>query len=832
MLWPQLTKDQWELLKNVATLTGAVLAIGAASVKVVGWIRPRWREWRDRVTLKQRIGAELYDQEQIRRSTEFYIRPDCQSVDPAGAEEFKRVVAARELLFDTMDRLLRNPTQYKFVILLADSGMGKTSFLLNYYARHQRSRRHGLQLALMPLNLPNTDELIKKIPDERRPVTVLCLDALDEDRQAILDHRQRLGALIELTRGFKTVVITCRSQFFPKEEEIPTETGVLKVGPIEAGESRGYSLHKLYLSPFTDEQVEKYLRRRFPLWQERQRDDARDIVRKIPDLVARPMLLAHVPDLVRENKKIEYSFQIYEAMVAAWLEREKGFVQNSQALREFSERLAADLFVNRGIRQMERIHAADLQPLADQFGIPLKDWQLRGRSLLNRDAQGQYKFAHRSIMEYLFVRACLNQRIPSCSEPWTDLMKAFLLEIVRSRKSEVPVEATFGHASVGLVGIGCSDLSRVDLRQADLANIDFSGINLSGANLSGAILRGAKLDLANLRGTCLDAADLSGVDLTKTRGLTLGQALTATADDATQWPFSTLIGHSGSVNAVAVTPNGRRAVSASTDNTVKVWDLASGRELRTLTGHSGPVYAVAVTPDGQLAVSASGDYTLKVWDLVSGREERTLTGHSAGVYGVSVTPNGQRVVSASWDNTLKVWDLASGRGLCTLIGHVAGVTAVAATPDGQRAVSASIDRTLKVWELVSGRNLFTLTGHSSYVAGAAVTPDGRCAVSASHDNTLKVWDLASGQGLRTLGHANWVNAVALTPDGQRAVSASGDKTLKVWELASGRELRTLTGHASSVTAVAVTPDGQRVVSASEDKTLRVWFPPDDSGPLI
>ena len=76
--------------------------------------------------------------------------------------------------------------------------------------------------------------------------------------------------------------------------------------------------------------------------------------------------------------------------------------------------------------------------------------------------------------------------------------------------------------------------------------------------------------------------------------------------------------------------DGRRAVSASDDKTLKVWELESGRELRTLAGHIGLVYGVAVSGDGRRAVSASEDKTLKVWDVESGRELRTLAGHSVG----------------------------------------------------------------------------------------------------------------------------------------------------------------------------------------------------------
>jgi WD40 repeat protein/cellulose biosynthesis protein BcsQ len=285
----------------------------------------------------------------------------------------------------------------------------------------------------------------------------------------------------------------------------------------------------------------------------------------------------------------------------------------------------------------------------------------------------------------------------------------------------------------------------------------------------------------------------------------------------------TVSGHSGSISGVAVTGDGRLAVSASADNTLKVWDLESGRELRTLQGHLSSVTGVAVTPDGRRAVSGSMDHTLKVWDLDTGRELRTLKGHSSSVTGVAVTPDGRRAVSGSMDHTLKVWDLETGRELRTLKGHLSSVTGVAVTPDVRRAVSGSMDHTLKVWDLDTGRELRTLEGHSSSVTNVAVTPDGKRTVSGSMDHMLKVWDLESGRELRTLeGHSSSVTGVAVTPDGRRAVSGSVDCTLKVWDLESGRELLTMEGHSSSVTAVAMMPDGTRAITGSDDQTLKVW----------
>ena len=274
---------------------------------------------------------------------------------------------------------------------------------------------------------------------------------------------------------------------------------------------------------------------------------------------------------------------------------------------------------------------------------------------------------------------------------------------------------------------------------------------------------------------------------------------------------------------MAVTPDGRRALSASWDNTLRIWDLESGESLRTLEGHTDSVNAVAVTSDGRRAVSASWDNTLRIWDLESGESLRTLEGHTDWVNAVAVTSDGRRAVSASGDNTLRIWDLESGESLRTLEGHTDEVNAVAVTSDGRRALSASYDKTLRIWDLESGESLRTLEGHTGWVTAVAVTSDGRRAVSASGDNTLRIWDLESGESLRTLeGHTDLVTAVAVTSDGRRALSASGDKTLRIWDLESGESLRTLEGHTGWVTAVAVTSDGRRAVSASGDKTLRIW----------
>jgi len=292
--------------------------------------------------------------------------------------------------------------------------------------------------------------------------------------------------------------------------------------------------------------------------------------------------------------------------------------------------------------------------------------------------------------------------------------------------------------------------------------------------------------------------------------------------DAPSACLQVLQGHTDIVRSVALTPDGRQAVTGSSDRTVRVWDLASGECLRTLEGHTAGVSSVALTPDGRQAVTGSGDRTVRVWDLNSGACLRTLEGHTESVGAVAITHDGQRVVTGSYDHTVRVWDLQSGDCLRILEGPAAGASAVALTPDGQQAVTGGGGRTdVRVWDLSSGTCVRTLKGHD--VHAVAVTPDGRHALSASWDRTVRVWDLASGGCTATLkGHSGGVASVAVTPDGRQAVTGSDDKTARVWSLDNGARVRALEGHTSSVTSVALTPDGRQAATGSWDQTVRVW----------
>jgi len=184
----------------------------------------------------------------------------------------------------------------------------------------------------------------------------------------------------------------------------------------------------------------------------------------------------------------------------------------------------------------------------------------------------------------------------------------------------------------------------------------------------------------------------------------------------------TLEGHTGGVSAVAVLADGRRALSGSYDNTLRLWDLETGESVRTLEGHTDLVRAVAVLADGRRAVSGSRDKTLRLWDLETGERLRTLEGHTDSVNAVAVVADGRRALSGSDDKTLRLWDLETGESLRTMRGHTDWVTAVAVVADGRRALSGSLDNTLRLWDLDNGETLATFTGDAA-ITCVAVTRD-------------------------------------------------------------------------------------------------------------
>ena len=287
--------------------------------------------------------------------------------------------------------------------------------------------------------------------------------------------------------------------------------------------------------------------------------------------------------------------------------------------------------------------------------------------------------------------------------------------------------------------------------------------------------------------------------------------------------LSTLRGHSSVVWSVTISPDSQILASSSGDQTIKLWQLSTGKELRSFEGHNYWVRTLSITPDGQILASGSDDNTIKLWQLSTGKPLRTLKGHSRWVRSLTITPDGQILASSSNDQTIKLWQLSTGKELRTLAGHSDWIGSLAMTPDGQILASASNDQTIKLWQLSTGKELRTLAGHSDWVRSLAITPDGEILASGSYDKTIKLWQLSTGRELLSFtGHTEGVRTLAITPDGQILASGSDDNTIKLWHLSTGQELLTLRGHSDFVYSVAFSLDGKFLVSSSKDKTIKIW----------
>ncbi|WP_069471129.1 PKD domain-containing protein [Candidatus Marithrix sp. Canyon 246] len=292
--------------------------------------------------------------------------------------------------------------------------------------------------------------------------------------------------------------------------------------------------------------------------------------------------------------------------------------------------------------------------------------------------------------------------------------------------------------------------------------------------------------------------------------------LSAFADDS----IKTFNGHENGVKSIAISNSGQLAISASKDQTVKVWDINSGTELRTCYGHNNDVTSISFSPDGNQAISGDLDGTIILWDINTCQVLHNFSNESE-VKSVAWSPNNAYILSAHDNNMVKLWDTNTKQEIRTFIGHTDQISDVSFSPDSSKALSTSKDTTIKLWDVATGQEIRTFTGHTKWVVSAAFSSDGVFVISSSWDNTIRRWNIQTGTH-RVYSDQTWVLDVSFFLDSNYALSGGKDQTLKLWDLNAGKSLCTLKGHKGTITSVAVSKTSNILLSGSSDKTLKQW----------
>lgn len=400
--------------KDFLEFVAAILVVVTAFINLLKWLKNNilkfsapYRGYKE--VIDRTLGVSV--RKDVAR---YYIPTRCQDKDPCNEEEiceFNGKYVTEKLIPFFLDAF-KSDSFGQYYIILADSGMGKTTFLVRLY-REYILKLHfwperKLKVCFVPLTSWDWLHQIERVDCPEK--TILLLDALDENKEAIDDCNLFLRKIADKTQKFNKVVLTCRTQFFPKQIDEPKDTGLVHAGTGK----KSSEFIKKYITPFSNYEVNHYLQKRF-MFNLHLQIKAKHIVKKVPAIMARPLILYWIDYLVDRKRPLKYSFEIYERIINKWIERECGGQWNDREsgrlskrkLRRLSNKIACYMLLN----EITVIPSEIVASMAREEDIDLEPIIAKSRSLLNRNSKGEYKFAHRSFLEFILAKKVFKQRM-------------------------------------------------------------------------------------------------------------------------------------------------------------------------------------------------------------------------------------------------------------------------------------------------------------------------------------------------------------------------------------------------------------------------------------
>lgn len=467
-----------------------------------------------------------------------YVEPDCQQFSPSDENEDDGPATVRTPLLSHISRHIsdRRSNSMRHMFILSDAGMGKTSVLVMLKLAHLTSFwPAGYECVLLKLG----DDTLHKIRSIKNSVnTVILLDALDEDPCATTGVERRLSELLKATQHFRRVVITCRTQFMFPERPVDPKRGTVEVS--------GFDCPVVYNSLFSEDQCLEYLERRStqhledPGWLAK----AQVVATRMGSLRLRPMLLAHIDDLIDESAEEWTEYEVYATLVRNWLKREQRKILDEGRLHPSVDELllaCRHVAINMHVQNLRYATASELHGLIGRTPAisHIEHMQLRGRTLLNRDSQNCYRFSHYSIQEYLVLSSVLEGSNSGAMYKAALRATSFIHKLFASWRSRAApddyLKASFYKLDLTGASFNDESLHRVNFRRVNLTKSSFRNVDATEANFHSCNLSGAKFYCTEVRGAHFDGADLSGVDLSE---LALDECtfFETSFDASTRWP--------------------------------------------------------------------------------------------------------------------------------------------------------------------------------------------------------------------------------------------------------------------------------------------------------